>query len=75
MKTCTRFHFEDVERGDRLFLGEGRTQEFNDAPDPDVTITVARAYSTRHFGPVVDGTDGETYYLDDYDITRQVKGS
>jgi len=71
VKTCTRFHFEDVERGDRLFLGDGRIQEFNTERDPDVTITVARAYSSRAFGPVVLSDDGETYYLNDYDTVRQ----
>jgi hypothetical protein len=72
MKICTRFHFEDVEPGDKLFLGGGRTQEFSDKPDPDVEITVRSAYRTVHFGEMVDATDGKTYYLDDWDIVRAV---
>jgi hypothetical protein len=66
MKTCTRFHFEDVERGDKLFLGEGRGDV------PDVEIVVERAFTTRNFGQMIDAEDGSTYYLDDYDIVRQV---
>lgn len=73
MKVCTRFHFEDVERGDRLFLGYGRVQEFNDTKDPDVEIVVRSAYTTRNFGPVIVADDGETYYLYDYDVIHQVQ--
>lgn len=72
MKACERFHVEDVERGDRLFLGGGRTQEFSDEPDPDVTVTVRSCYSTHNFGWVVQAEEREDpYYLDDYNVVRQ----
>ena len=65
MKTCTRFHFADVERGDRLaFIIEGTTV---------ATVTVARAFVTHNFGAVIVAQDGETYYLNDYDQAVEVK--
>lgn len=72
MRLCKRFHFADVEPGDRIFLGEGRVQEFNDERDPDVTITVASKYESHNFGEMIDATNGETYYLNDYDVVRVV---
>ena len=79
MKQCTRFHIEDVEPGDRLRLTGGSVQEFAKEPDPDVTITVRRAYHTHNFGWCVDAVEPRilpgdeqrhTYYLDDYDEVR-----
>ena len=70
MKTCTRFHFEDLERDDTIFL----SNEWGNEPQyPEgVTVTVARAHRTSNFGPMVIGTDGESYYLDDFDIVKYV---
>lgn len=66
MKQCTRVHFENIEIGDRLRLSGGRHK--GDGEDfPDVEITVVYAYRTYTFGAVLDGDDGETYYMDDYD--------
>lgn len=73
MKTCTRLHFEDIERGDRILLAEGSVQEFNTERDPDVTVTVQRIYRTHNFGWVIKAEDGETYYLNDYDRIEWVQ--
>lgn len=64
MKPCTRFHFEDVERGDVLALQRDIEE------DATFKITVARAYSTHNFGPVIEAIDGESYYLVDYDSVK-----
>lgn len=65
MKTCTRFHFEDVEPGDRLVLGRD-----GEEPDNTFEVTVRRRFSTKNFGQVVEDTTGEEWYLIDFDIVR-----
>ena len=65
MKRCTRFHFLDVERGDRIFLGDGFY------PGVDVVVVVDSRFMTYNFGPVIRATDGNDYYLDDYDTVRE----
>lgn len=58
MKTCKRFHFEDVEKGDVLVLSGTATQ---------VTVQVSDKWSTQTFGEVVKSADGLTFYLRDFD--------
>lgn len=63
MKTCTRFHFEDVERGDRLVL--------TPLDGPEISIEVSEKRSTQTFGQVLMATDGEDYYLQDFESVRE----
>lgn len=68
MKKCTRFHIEDVERGDVLVLIPDVDAEVDD-PGP-IQITVDRVFRTNNFGWVITSQgDGpkSNYYLDDYD--------
>lgn len=65
MKTCTRFHFGDVERGDRLVL----TRDIS-ANEDAFEVIVCRAFRTSRFGEVVEDMTGESYYLIDFDDVR-----
>lgn len=68
MKRCTRFHVEDVERGDRLHLVEDRDAE----PLREVDIVVRETYYTYNFGWVIRADSGEEFYLDDgWDVSVQ----
>lgn len=62
MKTCKRFHFEDVEQGDVLVLSSTAASALD-----RVTVQVSEKWSTQTFGEVVKAADGNTFYLQDYD--------
>ena len=62
MKSCKRFHIEDVEPGDIIMLHRDETKP--------VIVTVRRTFSTNHFGWGIDGTNDSTYYWDDWDYAE-----
>lgn len=65
MKTCTRFHAEDIERGDRLEL-------IRDSDDPEPFIVEVRnAVRSTRFGWTVQDSEGEYFYLNDFDSVRE----
>lgn len=76
MKTCTQFHIENVEPGDRLEFILDR-----DADDLDISgvrlpygeVTARRVFRTSHFGWIVTADTGTDYYLNDYDDVRYVE--
>lgn len=66
MKPCTRFHYEDIEPGDRL-----RLLREDEKP---VEIVVKWMTDSRNWGRIIHskGPDDETYYLNDYDSVEYV---
>jgi hypothetical protein len=66
MKTCTRFHLEDVEVGDRLYLAKNW-----DEPENQI-IVVTRRFRTSNFGWVLRDQAGEEHYVNDFDVVRLV---
>ena len=67
MKKCTRFHFEDVERGDVLILTKESGEKIED--------TVYGHYRSHNFGPVIRDKAAEDFYLDDYNDIRVKEGT
>lgn len=68
MKTCTRFHIEDVEPGDVIILYRRYEN------DESVTIAVKRTFKTNRFNWGIETTDADTFYWDDWDWAEAVLG-
>jgi hypothetical protein len=78
MKTCNRFHIEDVEPGDRLHFSGGPGSREWTGPE-EFVVTVKRTFKTNRFGWIIDTANEvnteNSFYVNDGWIIREEKNS